>query len=180
MSTTRAHLDQDMYPHLRENPVRIRAIKPQKTERFACSARDVRSAFAATAVSFVGFGHPTRSFITARWNTQYSSRPKFSGPVVASINLMNYRFSYPGISAGGISYPSISAGERTAYLYLYPVRQDLYSKEAVQQFQMDVLPMIKDWLGAEMSKPDTQYLGGRTMVIEWTGEIHKRYVLRRR
>ena len=40
--------------------------------------------------------------------------------------------------------------------------------------------MIKDWLGAEMSKPDTQYLGGRTMVIEWTGEIHKRYVLRRR
>ena len=45
---------------------------------------------------------------------------------------------------------------------------------------MEVLPVIKNWLDTEMSKPDTQYLSGQTMVIEWTGNAHKRYVLRRR
>jgi hypothetical protein len=83
---------------------------------------------------------------------------------------MNYRFSYP----------DISYGERSAYLYLYPVRQNLYSEEAAKEFRMEVLPVIKNWLDAEMSKPDTQYLSGQVMVIEWTGNAHKRYVLRRR
>jgi hypothetical protein len=106
--------------------VQIRAIKPQKTERFACSERDVRSVFAAADLSWVGFGHPKRSFITLRWNTKYSPRPKFSGPVVASLSLMNYQ-----VSAEGISY-----GDRTAELYLYPVRLSDYSKEAAEEFQM--------------------------------------------
>jgi hypothetical protein len=40
--------------------------------------------------------------------------------------------------------------------------------------------MIKNWLDAEMSKPDTRYLTGQTLVIERTGETHKRHLLRRR
>jgi hypothetical protein len=150
--------------------MQIRAIKPQKTERFACSKRDVRSTFAETDLSWVGFGNPTRSFITLRWNRQYSPRPKFSGPVVASLNLANYQ-----VSSDGISW-----GDRTAAMYLYPVRQNEYSEEAADEFRIEVLPIIKHWLDAEMSKPDTQYLTGNTLVIEWTGKTHKRHVLQRR
>jgi hypothetical protein len=150
----------------------IRAIKPQKTERFACSERDVRSAFAATALSLVGFGHPKRSFITLRWNTRYSPKPRFSGPVVASLDLVHYR-----VSEMGVSYDE---PQRNAELYLYPVRQNEYSEEAAREFRIEVLPMVKYWLDAEMSKPDTQYLTGHTLVIEWTGETHKRHLLRRR
>jgi hypothetical protein len=91
-------------------------------------------------------------------------------PVVASLKLMNYR-----VSSEGVSY-----GDRTAELYLYPVRLSEYSKDAAEEFRMEVLPMIKNWLNAEMSKPDTQYLTGQTLVIEFTGETHKRHVLRRR
>ena len=149
--------------------MRIRAIKPQKNERFSCSQRDVRSTFAATDLSWIGFGHPTRSFITLRWNKRYSPRPKFSGPVVASLILMNYQ-----TSGEGISY-----GDRTAELYLYPVRQSEYSKEAAEEFRTEVLPMIKNWLETEMSKPDTQYVNWNTLVIEWTGETHKMHVMRR-
>lgn len=148
----------------------ISAIKPQKTERFACSKRDVRSAFSATDLHGVGFGRPTRSFVTRRWNTQYVSRPKFSGPVVTSLKLVAYRVADGGISFGG----------RGAELYLYPVRQSEYSEEAAQEFKMEVLPMIKNWLDAEMSKRDSEFLLRQTLVIEWTGETHKRYVLRRR
>ncbi len=159
-------------PRLRDDPVQIRAIKPQKTERFSCSERDVRSAFAATDLSSVGFGRPKRSFITLRWNTRYSPRPKFSGPVVASLNLVRYR-----VSDKGVSYDE---PRRYSELYLYPVRQSEYSEEAAREFRIEVLPMIKNWLDAEMSKPDTQYLTGHTLVIEWTGETQKRHVLRRR
>lgn len=123
-------------------------------------------------LSFVGFGHPKRSFITLRWNTAYSPRPKFSGSVVASLDLVHYR-----VSDEGVSYEE---PQRNAELYLYPVRQNEYSEEAAEEFRMEVLPMIKNWLDAEMSKPDTQYLTKQTLVIEWTGEIHERHVLRRR
>jgi hypothetical protein len=151
--------------------MRVTAIKPQKTERFACSVRDLRSAFAATDLSLVGFGHPKRSFITLRWNTRYSPRPKFSGPVVASLDLVHYR-----VSETGVSYDE---PQRNAELYLYPVRQNEYSEEAASAFRMEVLPIIRNWLDAEVSKPDTQYLTRHTLVIEWTGEVHKMHVLRR-
>ncbi len=65
-------------------------------------------------------------------------------------------------------------------MYLYTVRQNEYSEEAAEEFRIEVLPMIKHWLDAEMSKPDTQYLTGNTLVIEWTGKTHKRHVLQRR
>jgi len=152
--------------------VRISAIKPQKTERFACSARDVRLAFTDAELASVGFGRPKRSFITLRWNTRYSPRPRFSGPVVASLDLVHYR-----VSEKGVSYDK---PQRNAELYLYPVRQNEYSEEAAEEFRIEVLPIIKSWINAEMSKLDTQYLAGHTLVIEWTGETHKRHVLRRR
>lgn len=150
--------------------MRINAIKPQKSERFACSERDVRSTFGPTVLSWVGFGHPTRSFLTLRWNTRYFPTPKFSGPVVASLRLLNYQTSDEGVSYG----------DRTAELYLYPVRLREYSEEAAEEFRTEMLPAIKNWLDAEMSKPDTQYLTGQTLVIEWTGRTHKTQVLRRR
>ncbi len=83
---------------------------------------------------------------------------------------MDYR-----VSDRGVLY-----GSRSAELYLYPVRRSDYSAEAAEEFRVDVLPMIKNWLAAEMSKPDTAYLLRQTLVIEWTGESHKRHVLRRR
>ena len=152
--------------------MRISAIKPQKTERFACSARDVRLAFTDAELASVGFGRPKRSFITLRWNTRYSPRPRFSGPVVASLDLVHYR-----VSEKGVSYDK---PQRNAELYLYPVRQNEYPEEAAEEFRIEVLPIIKSWINAEMSKLDTQYLAGHTLVIEWTGETHKRHVLRRR
>jgi hypothetical protein len=152
--------------------VRISAIKPQKTERFACSEREVRMAFTATDLSVVGFGRPRRSFITLRWNRRYSPRPKFSGPVVASLDLVHYR-----VSDQDVSYDE---PQRNAELYLYPVRQSEYSEEAAEKFRSEVLPTIKNWIDSEMSKRDTEYLSGQTLVIEWTGETHKGHVLRRR
>jgi hypothetical protein len=157
--------------NLREmTKVRISAIKPQKTERFACSERDVRSVFAATELALVGFGRPRRSFITLNRRPRYSPRPKFSGPVVASLDLVHYR-----VSDKGVPYDE---PQRNAELYLYPVSQSRYSKEAAEEFRIEVLPMIKNWLDAEMSKPDTQYLAGHTLAIEWTGDTHRRHLLR--
>ena len=156
----------------RDDLVRISSIKPQKTERFACSERDVRLAFTDTELAFVGFGRPKRSFITLRWNTRYTPQPRFSGPIVASLDLVHYR-----VSEKGVSYEE---PQRNAELYLYPVRRNEYSEGAAVEFRIEVLPIIKNWINAEMSKPDTQYLAGHTLVIEWTGETHKRHVLRRR
>ena len=129
-------------------------------------------AFTDAELASVGFGRPKRSFITLRWNTRYFPPPKFSGPVVASLDLVHYR-----VSEKGVSYDK---PQRNAELYLYPVRQTEYSEEAAEEFRIEVLPIIKSWINAEMSKPDTQYLSGHTLVIEWTGETHKRHVLRRR
>jgi hypothetical protein len=81
------------------------------------------------------------------------------------------------VSDKGVPYDE---PRRNAELYLYPVSQSAYSKEAAEEFRIEVLPMIKNWLDAEMSKPDTQYLAGHTLVIEWTGDTHRRHLLRRR
>jgi hypothetical protein len=80
------------------------------------------------------------------------------------------------VSEEGVSYDE---PQRNAELYLYPVRQSEYSEQPVEEFRMEVFPMIRNWLETEISKPDTQYLKRQTLVIEWTGDTHRRHVLRR-
>ena len=148
----------------------ISSIKPQSGERFACSERDVRIAFDSTAISRAGFGRPTRSFVTLRWNAQYSPEPKFKGPVVASLRM------YPESEL--TRFRKIRQYGRSGELYLYPVRRAEYPDEASDDFKGKVMPMMRTWFDREMSKPETQFQA-KTLVVEWIGRSHKSHELRR-
>ena len=149
--------------------MQIHSIKPQSGERFACSQRDVRAAFDSTAVSRVGFGRPNRSFLTARWNPQYSPRPKLIGPIVASLKM------HPESEL--TRFRKLRHYGRGGELYLYPVRSAEYPDDASDEFVVKVVPMMRSWFDREMLKSETQFQA-KTLVIEWTGGGHKTHEFR--
>jgi hypothetical protein len=86
-------------------------IRLPKTQRFACSKRDIKSVFSGHELDWVSIGAFAKAFSI---QTRYVPRPYFSGPVVATI------------STGGGAGP---------YLSLYPVRLDQYPQSAADEFK---------------------------------------------
>jgi hypothetical protein len=149
--------------------MRIQSIKPNSGERFACSESDVRAVFDSTAVKSVGFGRPTRSFLTSRWNARYSPQPKFTGPVVAALK------THPESEL--TRYRKLLQYGRGGELYFYPVGRTEYPEEASEEFTVKVMPMMRSWFDGEISKSETQFQA-KTLVVEWTGNSHKTHQFR--
>jgi len=141
-----------------ERRTRFSFIKLPKTERFVCTRRDIKAVFGTEILRWVGTGTQKLKM----YDRGYSPRPKFVGPVVASLDVSHLSDSRP-------------------ILYLYAVRTDQYSNNAAGEFRSKILPEMKAWLDRELAKPETSKFGhGDDFVTEWSDSEHRIHYLRRR
>lgn len=133
--------------------MRLGKIKLPAVERFACSPRQARAAFAAAALEWISFGKFIRTF---SFDSRAARVPKLSGFVVASLAI-NRR------------------GE--SHFCVYPVRRDRYPDAAADDFVASVLPRLSGWLAAMQARPATAVVGIEESVVEWTGGGHVTHTL---
>lgn len=135
---------------------RFSVIRLPKTQRFACSKKDIQTVFSNQEIGWVSVGVIKSLKLAPR----YFPRPNFVGPVVADLS----------VSRGNDSGP---------ILCLFPVRIDQYPEEAAQEFKSVILPRMKEWLDNEIAKPETSRFGhSELFVAEWTGSQHRCHQLR--
>jgi hypothetical protein len=132
---------------------RFTVLKLPKSQRFACSKRDIKMTFPDNVLGWVSLGF-IKSFTFDRRHSPY---PKFGGPVVARL-----------------SAPHRSDGDSTPILCLFPVRVDQYPQSAAEEFKSEILPKMKEWLDCELTRPETAVVGlDECIVVEWTGDQHR-------
>jgi hypothetical protein len=119
-----------------------------KTQKLACSQRDIRKLFSGGVLGWVALGTMTPEFRGPSYNPVIRN----SGPILASV--------------------AVGAGE--PHLCLYAVRADGYPHEAAEDFRSAVLPKLREWLDQELAKPETlKFAGARVLVVEWAGDRHR-------
>jgi hypothetical protein len=68
--------------------------------------------------------------------------------------------------------------DRESWLILYPLDGHLYPTAAADDFAARILPALRSWLDAQVTKPDTAILGCEEIVVEWCGLNHELHRLR--
>jgi hypothetical protein len=129
---------------------RFSVIKLPKTQRFACTKRDIQTVFRHGEIGWVSIG----VIKSLDLGTRHSPRPKFAGPLVADL--------------------SVSYSDGEPILCLFPVRIDQYPDEAVEEFKSKILPKMKEWLDHKLAQPETSVVGNAEyFVAEWIGNQHR-------
>jgi hypothetical protein len=134
--------------------MKFEAINLPKSERFACSARELKAAFSDVENLGVFCGALSKSF---SFDSRSKSRPKLEGTVVASAQVSR---------------------DLEAILNLYAVRRDVYPERAAHEFCESVIPQIHEWLRSQLAKRRTAVLGVESLLVEWTGREHKKHGMR--
>jgi hypothetical protein len=143
---------------------RFLAVKLPKTQRFACSKKDIKSTFPNQELDSVSF----RVHKSFSLGAGYSPRPKLLGAVLTHLNLS--RFNEIDQS------PSLYRGP---HLTLYAVLTDQYPQAAAKDFKSTILPKMKEWLNHQLSKPATLKRGNsEAFLVEWAGNKHRCHLLR--
>jgi hypothetical protein len=133
-------------------------IKLPKAERFACNKSDIKNVFGTDMLGWVGTR--TENQQNSNGKGGYSPRPKFAGPIVASLSVSHLSDSRP-------------------ILILFAIGIDQYSDEASDEFGSEILPKMKTWLDQQLAKPETSKFGyAEYFVAEWTGKVHRIHYLR--
>lgn len=126
----------------------FKSVKLPKTQRFASRQKVIRNRFAAFENISAYMGFLVKKF---EFDSRCHSRPAIRGVVVASLSVSR---------------------DRQIILQLYAVESDLYTDEAGQMFEAQVLTSLRAWLENTLQKPDTQILGCEQIIVEWSGEKH--------
>jgi hypothetical protein len=134
--------------------MKLKTINLPKSERFACSAKELKAAFSGIENLGVYCGALGKSFA---FDGSSTNRPKLEGIVVADAQVSR---------------------ELDAHLILYPVRREDYPERATNEFCDLLLPQIRGWLEVQLAKSQTAILGVESLIIEWTGREHKRHEIR--
>ncbi|GIO32674.1 MULTISPECIES: hypothetical protein [Paenibacillus] len=118
-----------------------------KNERYATTRRHLRSVFTDfEAINFL-FGL-RRNF---EFDSRASTMPSIKGTVVTSVSYHR---------------------DRSTNFSLFPLSIIHYSDQAADDFNSQILFNIKQWIQAQMNKPDTSILGVEQLIVEWNGKEH--------
>lgn len=117
-----------------------------KHESYSTSKRQLKSMFSNIEMDVL-FGL-VRKF---EFDSRCSNKPNIVGDVVASISYSR---------------------DRTVYFSLFPLSIADYPNSASDDFNNQILLIIKQWLEGQINKPDTALLGYEELVIEWIGNEH--------
>lgn len=128
--------------------MRISRITLPRSQRFACTPRQVKATFAPDALEWVSFGSPIRTF---SFDHRAARIPKLAGPVVASASVHR---------------------DGRAHLCVFPIQREVYPDAAADEFVVAVLPVLAQWIGELHARPETAVVGVEESVVEWTGGKH--------
>ena len=134
--------------------MKFEAINLPKSERFACSARELKVAFSDVENLGVYCGVLGKSFT---FDSRSKGRPKLEGTVVASAQVSR---------------------DLEANLNLYAIRREDYPERAANEFRDSIIPQIHEWLKSQLAKQGTAVLGVESLLVEWTGREHKNHEMR--
>ena len=134
--------------------MKFEAINLPKSERFACSARDLKAALSDVENLGVYCGVLGKSFA---FDGRSGRRPKLEGTVVASAQVSR---------------------DSEAILSLYAVRRADYPERAADVFRASIVPQIREWLKSRLARRETAVLGVESLLVEWTGREHKKHEMR--
>lgn len=134
--------------------MKFETINLPKSERFACSARELKAAFSDVENLGVYCGVLGKSF---SFDSRSKSRPKLEGTVVASAQVSR---------------------DLEAILNLYAIRREVYPERATNEFCDSIIPQIHEWLQFQLAKQRTAVLGVESLLVEWTGREHKKHEMR--
>lgn len=134
--------------------MKLETIKLPKSERFACSARELKAAFSGVENLGVYCGALGKSF---SFDSRSKRRPTLEGTVVASAQVSR---------------------DLEAILNLYAIRREDYSERAADEFRDSIIPQIREWLKSQLAKQRTAVLGVESLLVEWTGRGHKKHEMR--
>jgi hypothetical protein len=126
-------------------------LKLPRSQRFACSKRDIKLVFPDDVLRWVSIVF----FNTFDFDRRLAPSPKFVGPVIAQL------------SAG--TEPTLS---------IFPVRIDQYPQSVAEEFKSEILPKMKVWLDGELTRSVTDIAGREGFAVEWTGGRHRCHRLR--
>jgi hypothetical protein len=158
----------------------VSAINLPKTERFACTKRQMKLAFSEACPDAVEFGSYQRYFNASRpWDSKYLGQPRprykprvqVTGLVVAALTVR------------GVRHPLLEGKPPRSSLRFYALPREKYPDESTLDFVEKALPEMRKWLQAQLAKPETTRVGlDEDLLVEWTGGKHVtravRYVIK--
>jgi hypothetical protein len=125
--------------------MKLETINLPKSERFACSAKELKAAFSDIENLSVYCGALGKSFA---FDSRSRKRLKLEGIVVADAQVSR---------------------ELNALFILYAIRREDHSERAANEFCDKILPQIHEWLRLQLVKSQTAVLGVESLIIEWSG-----------
>jgi len=148
----------------------ISAINLPKTERFACTKRQMTVAFSPESPDAVEFGSSQRYFNANRpWDWKYlgQPRPRYKPPVQVTGLVV------AALTVRRIRHPMLERNPPRSNLRFYAVPREKYSDEASADFVEKTLPELRKWLHAQLAKTEMMRVGlDEDLVVEWNGEKH--------
>jgi hypothetical protein len=134
--------------------MQVYARRLPATQRFLCSRNAIKELFAED-LAWVSFGEIFPCF---RLDRRSIPRPRIDGMVVAALTV---------------------SPRREAYLQLFPVPSAEFPKEAVLEFNASILPKFREWLTAQLTRPETHVSGHETISAEWVDGAYRLHQVRR-
>lgn len=134
--------------------MKFETINLPKSERFACSANELKSALSDVEKLSVYCGVLGKGFA---FDSRCRRRPILEGTVMASVQVSR---------------------ELEAIMSLYSIRREEYPERAACEFRDAIIPKVLGWLKSRLAKGQTEVLGVEELVIEWTGREHRTHEMR--
>jgi hypothetical protein len=135
-------------------PMKIKAIKLPDSERFVCSPKQVKNLFLDVEDLSVHFGSLGKTF---HFDGRCTKCPKLTGHITASLAVTR---------------------QRTSLLSFYALQRDELSETSRLKFTDHLLPQMKNWLGQQLAKPETEIVGVEQLLVELIGSQYKTHELR--
>ncbi|HNY77684.1 MAG: hypothetical protein RBS72_08715 [Sedimentisphaerales bacterium] len=134
-----------------ESEMNVRVEFLQKTECYACTRRQAKTAFGNLGLKWIGLGYPSRHFLGFDRRTQ----PR------------------PCLIERSVVCEAAYSPQREGWFSAYAMRKEIYPPEAREEFRDRVLPEMRRWLQKQAAKPDTAILGYEYLLAEWDGATHR-------
>lgn len=118
-----------------------------KLEIYATNRRYIKIYFSNEKDLYVSFGL-NRKF---EFDSRCSRPPQLTGTVIASVSCDR---------------------DKNISINFYPISQDRYPQNARNEFHIEVLPSIKEWVHNQKMKLETAVVGVEEYIFEWNGKTH--------
>lgn len=121
-----------------------------KNEIYPTTKKQLRSVFSDFETLDFWIG-ASRKFKFDSWSIRKFGKSTIKGRVVAFISYHR---------------------DRNTDIDIYPLSILDYPGKAIEDFNSQILFMIKQWIEDQVNKPDTAILGKEELIVEWNGKEH--------